>query len=384
MFNNLSLFQIKYSDYVSVQNATAHPHIAPDNTVYNLGFHVQEGNLNYCILSMPEGRIEDAKIEASVKARWKLSPGYMHSFGMTENYFILAETPLSIEVLKMLLPMAIRPTVQNCMKFYKKEKTRFRVISRKTGSEVNTKYFAPGFAVFHFTNCYEVDGNIVVDLCRQPGNILHALDRTNFARPVDDCKRLIPDSSMTRFVLPVYNVTSKSFGVDLISSLSQARILKPNGESIRATAKKTGKGVIMLKGAQISSDVLELPRINYKYNMKPYKYAYCAGSTHANDFSDFDAVVKIDMNTGKSQIFEDQHYFVSEAMFVPSPKAIQEDDGVVLTLLIHKTDVKKLSLLVLDAKSMTEIARVTFEATGSVTSTFHGQFISRDEMYHTY
>lgn len=37
-------------------------------------------------------------IVASIKCRWPLHPGYMHSFGITEHYFVIVEQPLSISL----------------------------------------------------------------------------------------------------------------------------------------------------------------------------------------------------------------------------------------------------------------------------------------------
>lgn len=39
---------------------------------------------------------------ASIDARWKLNPCLVHSFAMTENYIILPEQPLTIDVKSMV------------------------------------------------------------------------------------------------------------------------------------------------------------------------------------------------------------------------------------------------------------------------------------------
>lgn len=41
------------------------------------------------------GRI---RVVASIKCRWPLHPGYMHSFGITEHYFVIVEQPFSVSV----------------------------------------------------------------------------------------------------------------------------------------------------------------------------------------------------------------------------------------------------------------------------------------------
>ena len=96
-----------------MQRVTAHPHVDPNGTVYNLGFDTSGGPMKYCIVGLKDGKIENSNIEASVQSRWKLNPGYMHSFGITDNYFILAETPMCFDVKKFLLRMNQEKTISN-------------------------------------------------------------------------------------------------------------------------------------------------------------------------------------------------------------------------------------------------------------------------------
>lgn len=42
----------------------------------------------------------------------------------------------------------------------------------------------------------------------------------------------------------------------------------------KCTAHKLKDGSIFVKGQVLSRNVIDLPRINYKYNAKPYTYAY--------------------------------------------------------------------------------------------------------------
>ena len=46
-------------------------------------------------------RFRRTKELARVPTRWNLNPGYMHSFAVTENYFVLIEQPLCINITKM-------------------------------------------------------------------------------------------------------------------------------------------------------------------------------------------------------------------------------------------------------------------------------------------
>jgi hypothetical protein len=45
-------------------------------------------------------KLSRARIAATHQARWRLSPSYMHSFSVTENYFVLIEQPLVVSMTK--------------------------------------------------------------------------------------------------------------------------------------------------------------------------------------------------------------------------------------------------------------------------------------------
>ena len=81
-------------------------------------------------------------------------------------------------------------------------------------------------------------------------------------------------------------------------------------------------------------------------------------------------------NKAKSQvgIFTEPDISVSEAVFVPRPGAIDEDDGVILSLITRDFEERLVGLLILDGQTFKEIGRVAVEAKGPVTVTLHGTF----------
>ena len=64
---------------------------------------------------------------ASVAARWPRSPSYFHSFGMSENYYILAEQPLSSNVLAMLCRKFTGASFLDNLKFHDKEQVHVHI-----------------------------------------------------------------------------------------------------------------------------------------------------------------------------------------------------------------------------------------------------------------
>ena len=122
---------------------------------------------------------------------------------------------------------------------------------------------------------------------------------------------------------------------------------------------------------RILADVpLELPRINYERHAgKPYRYVWGTGVQTRGDF--LDSIVKIDTETGTVATWHAAGLYPGEPVFVPSPSATAEDDGVLLSVVLDIE--KELSfLLVLDAASLAEVARAT--APHAIPFHFHGNF----------
>ena len=88
-------------------------------------------------------------------------PAYMHAFGMSERYLILAEYPLRVNPLK--LAFSGRPFIENYT-WRPDEPTRFQVFDRASG-ELRGTYETDAFFCFHHVNAFERGGELVIDLC---------------------------------------------------------------------------------------------------------------------------------------------------------------------------------------------------------------------------
>ncbi len=99
-------------------------------------------------------------------------PAYMHAFGMSERYLILAEYPLRVNPLRA--GARGKPFIQN-YKWRPEQGTRFRVFDRATG-ELRGSYETEAFFSFHHVNAFERDGELVIDLCAyEDASIIDAL-----------------------------------------------------------------------------------------------------------------------------------------------------------------------------------------------------------------
>lgn len=145
-----------------------------------------------------------------------------------------------------------------------------------------------------------------------------------------------------------------------------------------ATAKlRSGTtSVVDLTPHHLTKDWVELPRINYKYNGEKYNFVYALKSHEKvinYAFPNPTIITKINVNDGTTIDYDCKGKMGSEPIFISDPTKPDgdEDEGVVLTAVLHE-DPTEVSLVVLNAKDMTELSKIKFKAEGTVTSTFHG------------
>lgn len=252
-------------------------------------------------------------------------PAYMHSFALTQRYAVLIEHPFTVDPLKFVTDW--EPFIEN-FRWDGSESTRLHVVSLAGGKTV-ASVEVPAFFTFHNVNAFEDRrGRVVVDLLAYSDpSIVDALYLKRLRRG-----DRTPRARFRRFVLDVGRRRLES-----ATTLSDARF--------------------------------ELPRINYgRVNARPYRYAY--GVALRTDRSRFlDQLVKVDVGTGEARTWREDGCFPGEAVFVPSPRAAREDDGVALSVVL---DARRRTsfLLVLDARTFTERARA--ELPQWVPFGFHG------------
>ena len=253
-------------------------------------------------------------------------PAYMHSFGMTENYVILVEYPFVVKPLDLLL--SGKPFIENFS--WKPEKgTRFIIVNRQNGNLVGT-YKSDAFFAFHHVNSFEKQGEVFVDIIAyHDSSIVNALYLDILRGQKTDT---IPTSHIRRYRIP-------------------------------------------LQGGQVeyeilSSEAVELPRINYKqYNTKDYRFVYGISTYSASDFAN--QLVKIDILQKSSKIWSEKDCYPGEPVFVGAPDATKEDEGLILSAVLDATNAKSF-LLILDATTFEEVARA--EVPHHIPFGFHGNY----------
>ena len=313
-----------YGKYGGNRMTTAHP-LVDDKGAYNLV--VQYGPVNFYKIYEISG---EAKELASVPVRM---PGYMHSFGMSENYFIIAEYPMVVQSIMLLF--RAKPFIEN-FDWKPRMGSRFIVIDRKTGKRVST-IKVPAFFSFHHVFAKEKDGILQVDLCAyESADIISEYYKERLAQS----DKPLPKGAMWRYTLDV-----------------QARKCIERNE--------------------LADACLELPVINHDFARinGTYRFVYGCGVNQAKPLQFYNQIVKIDVDTGTAQCWYKQHHYPGEPVFVARPNAVEEDDGVLLSVVLNTAN-NQSYLLVLNARSLQEMAKASLPH--SILFGYHGTFLHRN------
>ncbi len=253
-------------------------------------------------------------------------PAYQHSFALTDRYAVIGDHPLVVDPLRLAL--GGKPFIEN-FRWEPERGTEFTAVDRKTGKVAGT-WKAPASFCFHHVNAYDdADGSIVIDLCTfDDPSIVEAL-----ALPARRAGAGAPPPLLRR-----YRLTPGSAG---------------------AVSEPTPVAII------------ELPRIDDRKKRQPYRYVWGVGQ--AEDGAEFlDRLVRVDLAAAETVEWREPGSFPGEPVFVPRPGSTDEGDGVVLSVVLEPSRGAS-SVLVLDAVSLTEIARA--EVPQHIPFGFHGGFV---------
>lgn len=301
---------------------TAHPH-TDQRDAYNLV--VQYGPLNFYKIYGFRDQVQEL---ASIPVR---EPAYMHSFGMSENYFIISEFPLVIQSIKLAL--RLRPFIEN-FQWKPRQGTRFLIIDRRTGKTA-FRVKTEAFFGFHHVNAFERDGQLVVDMVNYPDA---SIISDYYIHRLGKADHPLPPGRLERF----------EFDLD---------------------AKE------LQKRSVLSETIIELPHIHYSstHGHADYRFVYGIGIQDGKRNEFYNQLVKIDLNDGSTKTWAQEGAYPGEPVFVPHPERTAEDHGVLLSVVLD-ADHARSSLLVLDAADLREIGRA--ELPHSMLVGYHGTFIN--------
>jgi beta,beta-carotene 9',10'-dioxygenase len=304
------------------QHTTAHPHFdrATGDMINNVEIFARE-----CRYELHRGP-RDGSGRTRFAAVPVERPAYMHTFGMSEHYIVLAEYPLVADM--QTLVTQTRPFIEN-YEWRPERGTVFTIISKVDGRVVARAQGEP-FLGIHQINCFERDDRIIFDVPAYPEGRHIAnlyLDRRAAAEALET-------SQIRRYTVPL------------------------NGRD--AT------------GEILFDEFAELPTIDYERDAGlDYTTAYAAGGRKERPEGFYNQLLRFDL--GRNQVrcwFEDSCY-PGEPVFVPRVNGAHRQDGVVLSVVLDGWRERSF-LLVLDAESFEEIGRAI--APHVIPFGFHGQF----------
>uniref|UniRef100_A0A8C9YM27 Retinoid isomerohydrolase RPE65 b n=1 Tax=Sander lucioperca TaxID=283035 RepID=A0A8C9YM27_SANLU len=350
-----TLKRVDLCKYLSVNGVTAHPHIDADGAVYNIGNCFGKSmSLAYNIVKIPPAQ------KGEFCSIFKL-------FGMTDNYFVFVEQPVKINLLKFLSAWSVRgATYMDCFESNDSMGTWFHLATKDPADYLSShKFRTSAFNLFHHINTYEEQGFIVVDLCTWKGHdfVYNYLYLANIREEWEEVKKAAmraPQPEVRRYVLPL-DIHREDQGKNLVSL-----------PYTTATAVLHSDGTIWLEPEVLFSgprQAFEFPQINYSLcRGKKYSFAYGLGLNHFIP----DRIVKLNVQTKQTWVWQEEECYPSEPLFVPTPGATEEDDGVLLSIVVKPGAERPGFLLVLDATTLTELARA--EVNTIIPVTLHGMY----------
>ncbi|XP_054269655.1 carotenoid isomerooxygenase-like isoform X2 [Macrosteles quadrilineatus] len=368
-----TLERVNLSKHVAVVNHTSHPHVMPDGTVFNQAMSLRNSVPHYSIVKFPhpgeepkerrgKEMFEAAEVVASVKARWPLHPSYMHTFGLTDNFYVIVEQPLTISVPNMVKSQLLGQPMCSSFRFYPDKPTLIHVVKKDSGKVFKT-YYAEAFFYLHIVNQFESENHLVLDICcYSDPSMLDCMyyDALKDMSKNPDYARMFRGRPL-RFVLPLAPpVADENTNLVMLTG------------SVATAWWKNGK--ITVKPELLCNLGCETPRINYsRYLGRSYRYFYAISSDV--DADNPGTLIKVDTYSRTTKTWSEPRVFPSEPVFVPSPDPQTEDDGVVLSALVWGRGLERqVGLLVLDAGSWQELGRTVFQTPSSVPKCLHGWF----------
>jgi carotenoid cleavage dioxygenase-like enzyme len=310
---------------------TAHPHLDRETG----------GMLNYAAKLGPRNEYRFFKLAPDSDARAEVvasmptsKPAYMHSFGLSERWLILAEFPFVVDPKRLAL--SGRPYIEN-YRWEPDRGTKITLFDRRDGAAAGPFQVDPFFC-FHHLNAFDAaDGSVVIDM--QTYEDASIIDQLYLDRLRANEGRL---------------------------DIAPPRVERVTVDPSAPAGSRGTKEVLFDPG-------FELGRINYgRCNERPYRYAW--GVAQGEPESWLDTIVRADLETRELTTWGEPGLYPGEPVFAARPGAEDEDDGVLLSVVLDAATERSF-LLVLDARDLSELARAA--APHHIPFSFHGQFARR-------
>jgi carotenoid cleavage dioxygenase-like enzyme len=313
-----------YDKYPGRHITTVHPQFDRlKNKSYNLTTRFNRLS-HYRILEVEKH--QQPRLMASIPTH-KIA--YMHSFGMSENYFIVTAFPYHVNPVKFLF--SGKPFIEN-FKWNPDIPANFHIADRRQPGKFITIKTAAFFA-FHHVNAFEQEGRLFVDiLCYDNTDVVEAF----YLEHIKADQKVLPGGEFRRYEI--------------------------NFDKKNITYKVMG------------DEVIELTHFNKdRYTMDgSYRYVYGTGVRKDKPQSFYNQLVKIDLKENSTETWYEEGCYPGEPIFVPRPEGEKENDGVLLSVVLNE-EKENAFLLVLDPQTFKEIARA--EVPQPILFGYHGLYL---------
>jgi beta,beta-carotene 9',10'-dioxygenase len=315
-----SINPLLYRDSIPRGSTTAHPHQDGPYLYNQVLFYSARSTYRFYRQLDLEEREEFARVPVG-------DISYVHSFGLSRNHLVLTCCPFQVAPWRLLV--RDKPFIEN-FSWQPETGTRFHIVARPGNEAVRHTLKAEPFFCFHHVNSFQTEkDSLLVDLVAYPtARIIQQLKLSHLraGRAID-------------------------FG-----KLRRYRVDLPSNKVERVWE---------------STHCLELPRLHYsRVNSRAYDYVYGV-SADPEHSTFYDRLVKLRVNTDQAEYWHQPHTYPGEPVFVPHPEGQDEDHGVLLSVILNATSGNSF-LLVLEASTMRELARV--ELPTLIPHGFHGMF----------
>lgn len=263
----------------------------------------------------------------SVKLESKFS--YVHEISMTDNYAVLVQHPVFVDMVKVFKESMLMPTVE----FDPSVNTKIYLFDLE-GKKPVEMFEAPPCWSYHHANAYEEGSNVVLDLIAYEtpymANSPHAYLYPDNMKTEETRLKQAREGAVWRF------------NMDL-----------EGGERMVIPEKKT-----MIDKETGLPLTIELTSVAPDHLGKPYRFVYGFTGFHQGKLGYMDwAILKQDVGENEPHLtWYEEFMYPGEVTFVRDPDGTNEDDGVLLAT-VYDARRNENCLLVLDACNMKELAR---------------------------
>jgi torulene dioxygenase len=270
-----------------------------------------------------------------------VEPAYIHSFFMTKDYVVLGVWGAHVAWygFKVLLEQNMLDALAP---FNNSKPVKWFVVDRRHGRGLVAEFESPANFSFHTVNAWQE--------MNDQGGVDIVCDYFGYEN-LDVMKRMYYSNMVSGGEGAITMQGEK--GKTSIPQLFRYRLSNIGQEPLARDGVPVPQAELIFKTPKHSTG--DLPTVNPRFKMIENRYAWSIVNRGYSAF--LDGISKFDLKTKEVMYWQNPRgHTPGEAIFVPNPDGVDEDDGVLLSVVLD--GFKETSYLVcLDARTMKELGR---------------------------